>query len=100
MSMFTKSIADCETVVECETTVNELLSEGESLNYDRTVRNRSRKLKKVNAQLSMAAAKCARMQHSDISNVKKWSRLGTFIESQVTLMNKIKDQVRDNIEWL
>ena len=100
MSMFTKSIADCSTPVECETSVNELLNEGESLNYDRTVRNRTRKLKKVNASLSMAAAKCMRMQHSDIANSKKWSALGKFVESQVILMNKIKDQVRENIEWL
>lgn len=100
--LFTKEVKDCESPAELKAVGKSLINEGETLKHDRTIRNRNKKRKNVNTQLTLCVAKCIRMSISADNDKDKaeYSKVGEHIKTQIEVINKAEEAVGMGLDWI
>ena len=100
--LFTKDVKDCHTPAELEAVGKDLINEGETLKHDRTIRNRNKKRKSVNTNLTLCVAKCIRLALTADNDKDKqaFSDVGENIKKQIEVINKTEEAVGMGLDWI
>jgi hypothetical protein len=100
--LFTKEVKDCESPAELKAVGKSLINEGETLKHDRTIRNRNKKRKSVNTQLTLCVAKCIRMAVSADNDKDReaYNEVGEHIKTQIEVINKAEEAVGMGLDWI